>query len=236
LANSLVPETGDPQSLNKTSYEEFMRVLSEAFQDTSTYPLFDHGAGLLTMNELNQGAQQLSKVRLAQAKHSATAANMLERLPDFGLTPIDSVLDIRRELRPYLDRFRSGIKTYSTKIESAPWSADFAPEADEVFIQDVKPAFLDLEDAIKRNRSILTEMKDAKSILGYVTSASGSVLGCFIDDYAALPLYAKFIFGLGTAMATPLLQWGLNLIQPDPAIKRHHLYFYYRLRDKIERS
>ena len=83
---------------------------------------------------------------------------MFECLPNFGSTSIDSILDIRSELAKYLDPFRGGIRNYSTKIQSVSWSKDFAPEAVEIFIGDVKPAFLALEDAIKSNRSIIREM------------------------------------------------------------------------------
>ena len=238
LANSLTPDKNGNIPSNEFVYEEFIKTLSETLQNRATYPLFDDAAGSLAINRMNPDGElpSLSEVRIAQAKHSATAANMFEQLPDFGLTSIDSILDIRKELRPYLHPFRSGIKSYSTKIQSAPWSKDFTAEADELFIREVIPALLALEDSIKTNRSLIKEMKDAKSIIGYVTGAGSSVLSCFVDDYAALPLYAKIAFGLTTAMVTPLLQWALNQIQPNPEIKRHNLYFYYRLKKKIERN
>lgn len=78
----------------------------------------------------------------SQAKHSALAANLFERLPDFSLAPIDEIIDVRQELRPYLDRFRGGISTYAEGIQSAPWNRDFAAEADELFIKHVKSGIL----------------------------------------------------------------------------------------------
>jgi hypothetical protein len=226
----------EPPTSNEDAYKEFVEVLSEVLKNTSTYPLFDDNAGLLAAKGLDESPAGISPIRLAQAKHSATAANMLERLPDFGLTPIDSILDIRKELRPYLVNFRGGIKTYSNRIQSAPWSRDFAPEADEVFVAEVYPAFLALEDSIKSSKSILKELKDVKALAKHATSASAAAaFGWFIEDYASLPVYIRMAFGLSASISATLLQWALNALNDTPEVKRNALYFYYRLRDKVER-
>lgn len=104
---------------------------------------------------------------------------MLRRLPDFGETGIDELLDIRSELRPSLDRFRSGISTHAKDIQSAPWDEDFAAEADEIFIQQVKPGVIEIDDMIAATPSILECI--GRGVFNS-KSLSGGGIGFLIDQ------------------------------------------------------
>jgi hypothetical protein len=136
--------TGDSSEV----VEEFTNILKEAMENRATYPLFDDTSGKLVKAGILDGAISHSRIRVRQANHSALAANLLQRLPDFSATPIDALLDIRNELRPSLGRFRSGIISYSKEIQCAPWDKDFAAEADEIFIEKVKPGIDEIDEMI----------------------------------------------------------------------------------------
>lgn len=137
-------DTGDSTDV----VDEFVNLISDAVANRTTYPLFDNTSGELAKLAVRDGAVSLSPIRRRQANHTALAENLLRRLPDFSETPIDELLDIRGELRPSLDRFRSGISTYAKDIQSAPWDEDFAAEADELFIQQVKPGVTEIDEII----------------------------------------------------------------------------------------
>jgi hypothetical protein len=106
-------DTGDSSDV----VDEFVNLVSEAMENRATYPLFDDTSGTLVKLGIEDGAISRSSIRVNQAKHCALADNLLRRLPDFSETGIDELLDIRSELRPSLDRFRSGMSTYAKDIQ-----------------------------------------------------------------------------------------------------------------------
>jgi hypothetical protein len=211
--------------------EEFTSVLKEAMENRATYPLFDDTSGNLVKGGILDGAISSSKIRLRQANHSALAANLLQRLPDFSSTPIDALLDIRNELRPSLSRFRSGIVSYSKEIQSAPWDKDFAAEADEIFIEKVKPGIDEIEEMISSNKPILDcimqGLTNSKSLLG-------GTLGLVVDNQVSLPKYITIGLGYTLPTAYSLWQEFKNRFVGTKEAQKHNLYFYYRLRDKVQ--
>jgi hypothetical protein len=93
----------------------------------------------------------ISESGLHRSKEVALAAHWLRRLPLFPQASIREVLDIRRELEKPLLRFRGAMIGFSEKIQDAPWDKDFSVEAERVFVQDVTPAILNLEEEVQSN-------------------------------------------------------------------------------------
>ncbi|MDQ3713662.1 MAG: hypothetical protein M3388_15775 [Acidobacteriota bacterium] len=131
--------------------KEFVEVLSQAVSDENTYPLFDDQIGDLMRLAVKEGEIQVSQSGIARGKHSALAANLIERLPLFDEAEINEVLDIRQELSRPLKRFRSAMIKFSEGIKNASWDEEFSYDAEVVFIREIEPAILDIEDAIKSN-------------------------------------------------------------------------------------
>ncbi len=131
--------------------EQFVEVLSQAISDENTYPLFDDQTGDLVRLALKEGKMQVSKSGISRGKHTALASNLISRLPLFEKAEIDEILDIRRELERSLIRFRSAIVKFSESIENASWDEDFSYDTETVFMRDIEPAILDIEDAVKNN-------------------------------------------------------------------------------------
>jgi hypothetical protein len=221
-------DTGDASDV----VDEFVNLVSEAIENRTTYPLFDDTSGNLVKLGIEDGALSRSAIRVRQVKHCALADNLLRRLPDFSQTPIDELLDIRTELRPSLDRFRSGVSAYAKDIQSAPWDRDFAAEADELFIQKVKPGVIEVDDMIASNTSI------AECVLrGLVNSKSlsGGAIGFIIDQHLALPKYIATALGYAIPTAFSLWEEFKNRFKKRGDAQKHDLYFYYQLRDKVEK-
>jgi hypothetical protein len=221
-------DTGDSTDV----VDEFVNLISDAVANRTTYPLFDNTSGELAKLAVRDGAVSLSPIRRRQANHTALADNLLRRLPDFSETPIDELLDIRGELRPSLDRFRSGISTYAKDIQSAPWDEDFAAEADELFIQQVKPGVTEIDEIIASTPSILECV-----VRGAFNnkSLSGGGIGFLIDQHSALPKYVATALGYGIPTAISLWDEFKNRFRKQKEAQSQYLYFYYRLRDKVEK-
>jgi hypothetical protein len=226
-------ELGEISPSAKAVYEEYMDIVSTSVAEGTTYPMFDDNTGLLVKARLDESGIAPSDIRMQRVRHSALAANLLEQLPDFGLTPIDELLDIRTELQASLDRFRGGVSTYAAGIKSAPWNKDFAAEADELFIQKVKPGIQEIEEMVKSGSSpiwhIGREVNKAKSLIG-----GGAAIGFLIDTPDSLSKYVKAMLGSVLPLSFAVGEGVKNYSNEKSKIRSHTLYFYYRLRDKVK--
>lgn len=214
--------------------EEFLDITSTAVMDGETYPMFDDVTGQLVNARLEEKGQKPSDIRWQRAKHSQLAANLLQRLPDFSYAPIDEIIDIRKELQEPLDRFRGGVSTYAVSMKSLPWNKDFAAEADELFIQKVKPGIHELDDLAKSASGPLShigrEVIKAKGLIG-----GGAAIGFFVDTPDSLPQYVRMALGSVLPLTFAISEGIKNYKNERRKVKGHTLYFYCRLRDEFER-
>lgn len=134
--------------------DEFAGTIMQTVSDSSTYPLFDDGTGSIVRTGLDVGALSPTPTRISQAKQTQLAADLLSKLPLFDDASMNEILDIRREIDQYLVRFRSAIMKYADRIRSASWDGEFSEEAEQLFHREIEPSVLDIEDAVKSNRSL----------------------------------------------------------------------------------
>jgi hypothetical protein len=203
--------------------KQYFEVVSQAVLSGNTYPLFDNTTGNLVSIAVKDGKIQPSNIAINRAKQVSLSADLLNRLPRFDSVPFDEVLDIRKELDKPLQRFRSAIIKFSRDIESASWDKDFLIEADQIFIEHVQPAILDIEEACRANKflsSLLPNLVDKPLLVA--TSALGIVLA----GASQSPEIIAAGFALGGVAV------GLRTVQEwqkkNQEIKRNHLYFYYK--------
>jgi hypothetical protein len=78
--------------------QEFVQGMISAVSDGSSLPLFDDKTSHLINAGVRAGVIIPSNSATTQAKHSALAADLLERIPRFEEASIDQVLEIRNAL------------------------------------------------------------------------------------------------------------------------------------------
>lgn len=211
---------------NDTIIKEYVAVLQQTISDGSTYPLFDAEAGDLIRVCLKEGKFEVSEAGIARGKHSGLAASLLERLPLFEDASVDELLDIRRELEPYLVRFRSAIITFSEDIKTASWDADFAFEADQVFQRDVEPAILEIEEAVRSNSYMATlarRFADKPLVV-----PSGSALAMLMSQLSAVPQVVTQALGVGATAGLVAYDAYKEWQKQKQSTERNQLYFYYK--------
>jgi hypothetical protein len=195
---------------------EFVKNLSRSVSDDSTYPLLDNAVG----NQIAPGMAGMDKGKQAQL-----ARYLLERLPLFDKASVNEILDIRRELDKPLTHFRSAIIDYSEDIKSTPWDRGFPPEAEKIYLRDVKPAMLDMEEAVQSNKflaNLIRKLAEKPIVL-----QAGSFLSIVVSQLSSLP--KELVTGLGISLASaPLIyeayeEWS----RKNRDIKQNKLYFYY---------
>jgi hypothetical protein len=205
---------------------EFVEGVCNAVSNGLTYPLFDKETGFLVKEQIQRQRIDPSESAIARGKHSGLAGHLLARLPSFDQVSINEILDIRSELDEPLARFRAAVISFSEQIRSAPWDEDFSSDAEVVFHRDIRPAILDIEEAVRSNRylvSLLRKFVDKPLVL-----PSGSAVGLVLSNISSLPDEIAVSVGAGLSALTVVYDAFKEWQQKNEAVERNAMYFYYR--------
>ena len=214
---------------NGEAFAEFTQLIQKTLSSPSTYPLFDDQTGKFVTSEILKGTYPVSSIAASRSKQSGLASKLFENLPQFELASVDEILDIRKDLQVYLDRFRSAILKYSEGIVSAQWDAGFSFEAEQVFLKDVAPIIKDIEEQTASNKYLkMLTRRYADKPLNFAypaLSVALTRLSNFPDILTALSGLAP----IGANILDVFNEWRKNAL----SISQNQLFFYYALNKKI---
>jgi hypothetical protein len=209
---------------------EYFDAVSAAVLSGKTYPLFDDHTGELIQYAVREGRLKPSKVSVNRAKQVGLSSDLLHRLPLFDNTPVNEIIDIRKELDASLRRFRSAVVKFSRDVENAAWDKEFPLEAEQVFREHVEPAVLEIEEACRSNKlifSLLPSLVDKPSV-----PLTTSVLGLLLAEASQMPYV--FAAGLAAGTATVALRSVQEWREKQKQTESNHLFFYYKAGEMLQ--
>lgn len=207
--------------------EQYWYSVSKSILRSDSYPLFDKVTLETLQSDIQRGSLLPSEMEISQAKQVALSSELLQRLPRFENASLHEILDIRRELNGPLVRFRSAIVQYSRQVQSAPWDKDFPIEANEVFVEHLAPAILEIEEACRSNsflRKLLPSLGEKP-----IEPLGAPVMGLIVANSAHLS--EILATGVGLVGGSALLAYRTydSFKQERQRIESNQLYFYYRV-------
>lgn len=218
---------------------EYLRTVGEAVISGTTYPLFDPSIGFLVQAAIQDGLISPSPLQVKHSRMSMLSGDILQRLPQFEQATFDEIVQIRSELAAPLARFRGAVLGYSNEMQTAPWEADFRLEAEHVFVEKIRPAVLDIEEAAKDNSL-------ARALLYKTLTDNGkwkpAALGLTVGALSLFPQFAAAALAGGAAMAAVVeLARIWAEVQHEQRgeerkIERSQLYFVYQAGRLIEQA
>ncbi len=208
----------------RSKADQFFSKISSALTSGKTYLLLDEGTGKLVDLAIKAGKIAPLGTSVNKAKQAGLSSDLFGRLPLFDQASLSEIIDIRKELSKSLIRFRAGVIGFSKEIESAPWGKEFPEEVEQIFIERIQPAVLDIEDACKSNKALMEIVNRSLTYPGVVaTSALGialSKLSQFPDVFIAVSVAAGITLGAYEAFK--------DRRREVDEVEKNQLYFYYR--------
>lgn len=211
--------------------KEYFCMLQNSLKDSS--PLFDKQCYDLLNSAIKARVIKLSDTEKSKITHIGLVDNCLQRLPSFEEASIDELIDIKKELSNPLIRFRRKMLTFSDDIKSLPWDKDFIGECDSLFIKEIQPALLEIEEATHANsfmsnlgNKFLTQEGFWKSYNGLAVGiATTGLISCLneftMNNYAILS-------GLGAAATSKFIEAIYEHQKEKAIIESNELFFYYK--------
>jgi hypothetical protein len=212
----------------RETVDQFCEEIFNAVLTGHTHPLFDDVSGHLIRAGVAAGHVVVPTAGSQRSKQIRLAESIFSRLPTLPNASMKDVIAIRKDLAAPLVRFRSAVIKFSAEIESAAWDPDFEFDAEQVFLREVEPSVLDIEEAWKTNKYLmkLAAHSNKEAVV------SGSIAAVVMNQFA-VPTAVTGMVGLGTAAIASALGAWRDWITERQAIQKNHLFFYHRLNDKL---
>ena len=215
--------------------KEFVDIIGNKVINGNTYPLFDEDTAKLISAGIKEGVFKYSNSNSEKSRHIGFVSNLIQRLPTFAEASIDEIVDIRKELEKPLVRFRSAMVKYSEEIKKDVWEEEFIDYAEKIFMREIEPAVLDIEEAIKSNKYLTHFIANLINKPLVVPSTSG--LGILISSLSNFPKFSSVAMGIGAITGTGIIAYNSfkDFKKGSEQIERAQLYFYYKTGKLLEK-
>jgi hypothetical protein len=218
---------------------EYLRQISTAIVNGSTYPLMDKGIAEMVADTAGakrrsgNSSQPTNSVNHISkyAKPVLLGTNLFRKLPLFEQATTGELLDIRKELSEPLVRLRGALVEMSEQIKSAPWDDDFPQDVELLVRRNIEPAILDLDERVKSN--IYLERLSRKLLTEPIEPAKGSIIGMALGNIVSLSPQLAVLAGLGMGAVVLGSQIYNEWVTEKKELGHHQLYFYYEARRRL---
>lgn len=206
---------------------DFFASIKESLISGKTYPLFDDATGDLVEATIREGGLSISSSSIERGKQAGLTSGLFSRLPLFEGATIDEIIDIRKELEGPLVRFRAAVVRFSKELESAQWGESFPEEVENIVLEYVEPAVLEIEEEVRSNkllRKLVHKYVDKPLVL-----PGTSAIGLLLSSVSELPKVVAQALSLAAGSAALALDAAREWREETELIERNQLFFYYRL-------
>ena len=205
--------------------EEFFNKVSDCVVNGNKYPIYNKRTIDLLKVAINEGKINIPQYSNNNIKNACFASDLIMRLPVFEEASVDEIIDIRKELDKHVNNFRGAVVDYTEKIKSEPWTREFENDAYNLFLKEVNPKVMAIEEETKSNK-LLYKMLDKN--LKNPISVGTPMLGAIISPIS------NFVNLSTTAMITGASITGTSLLaykewkDKISQIEQNQLFFYYK--------
>ena len=200
--------------------QEFVDRLAKSLTSDVMYPLFDDQAGALVEAHVAEGLIVPTESADSRGRQAGAAAAFMSRLPAFPAATVSEILDIRNELSDPLVRFRAAMIEVTQSLAARSYQGAFAGEVEQVYVEKVGPALLEIGEAVQGNRYL-------RELVGEATTDMKTILiGVLTFGLTRTSDMAPLIAG-GAATATAAVTAAWNTAAERRRIRQRRFYLLY---------
>ena len=214
--------------------QEFFSKLVDSLHNS--YPLFDAECANLISCAIREGIIEVSDFDKRRSAHAGLAQDLMIRLPSLEFAPVDEILDIRKVLDKSLTRFRAKMVQFSSGIESIPGDKNFDAECEELYVKEVLPALLEIEEHFKDTsfrsnlgRKFLQLDLTSMGSLCFTLASAGTISS--LSGF--LTMHASLLVAGSAWSAHQTIQAFYEYCRGKTDASRKELYFYYQAGKKL---
>jgi hypothetical protein len=212
---------------------EFVEILKRHLMDPKVQLVFDDDIARLVRSMIDERAVEPSDLTLVHAAEAAIGGGMIARLPAFPDTPLDELLDLRRDLDDPLARYRRSVAQMASTVRIRAFDPEMPAELDDIWRNHVDPALRDLREGLAQHGLVREVARSMTADVGNLVAAgAGASLSIGLFSIANLSSLVAAAAGL-TVPAAAIGQRVANARQNQNAAtneaKVHDLFYLLEL-------
>lgn len=164
--------------------------------------LLDQGTTQFARALIEDKRVEPSTLALPNALDALIGTGVIARLPTFGETPADELLDMRSDLMVPLGRYRRAVASLAEKMRVGPLDGEAQADVDHLYLTEIAPALVEMREQLADHGLVREFAKTIGANLKAVVTGGVATSGLVFGIHAATDLAA--VAGAGLA-ATPAL-------------------------------
>gem|GEM_PF-3298374 len=176
--------------------QSYFDHIEQIIQKPAVYPLLDTFSIDVVKALVKDGRLPESVVASKHGKQVGIATQLMRHAPTFPKADVYDIIDIRKDLRKPLIRFRSATIRLGELIESPVFGDEFEAEVSDLIIRDIDPAILEIQEAAHNNRYLKKLMNEATRSIGTVVT-NGLTIGV-----ASMHDFPMFLSAIASAISS----------------------------------
>ncbi|MBA4505231.1 hypothetical protein [Corynebacterium sanguinis] len=146
----------------------FTALLTRLLQNPRSHLLLDDHIRLLAEELTQNGEASPSDVALTNSARAGVGSRFIEHLPVFPDASMENILEARSELTDLRGRYFRGVRHVQDKIASSPLEADFLPEVDVYWRDEVHPTVAEMAKAAAQTKAAATWEVSSKALARFL--------------------------------------------------------------------
>ncbi|WME23763.1 hypothetical protein [Brachybacterium sp. GU-2] len=218
----------DEEVLAERYAAEVMNLLA----DGSRHMLLDQGTTQFARVLINEKRVEPSALALPNALEALVGTGVIARLPTFGETPADELLDLRRDLAGSLSRYRRAAASLGEKMRVGPLDDEVQSEVDHLYRKEIVPTLEDIREQLAEH-GLVREFARAvganiKEIIVGGAAMPGLVVGIHAVTDLAVVATAGLTPGVAGAAALGVHAWQQQR-EAVASMRGNDLYYLHEL-------
>lgn len=209
----------------------YITRVMEMLDDHDTHPLLDDTTGALVGRIAAKDSFRPRDIAILQGRHVSLAARYLERLPLFESASVSEVLDIRKDLKKPLARFRGALVRFAEGMREVPWDMSFNNEASLIFTREIEPALADIEEHIDSNPYLVRLVANAVSKPLVVPAGSGMAM--VVSQFSSMPAILSQAIGIAAGGGLIAYDAFQDWLAQRRSVAQNSLFFYYSVGKRL---
>lgn len=214
--------------------ERYAAEIIDLLADGSRHMLLDQGTTQFARALIEDNRVEPSALALPNALQALLGTGVIARLPTFGETPADELLDMRSDLMAPLGRYRRAVASLGEKMRVGPLDGEAQADVDHLYLTEIAPALVEMREQLADHGLVREFAKTIGANLKAVVTGGVATSGLVFGIHAATDLAAVAGAGLAampalTGAAAVLAQATQNRREALADVRGLDLYYLHEL-------
>lgn len=214
--------------------ERYAAEIIDLLTDGSRHMLLDQGTTKFAQVLIREKRVELSALALPNALEALVGTGVIARLPTFGETPADELLDMRSDLMGPLGRYRRAVASLGDKMRVGPLDEDVEADVDHLYRTQVAPSLEEMREQFAEHGLVREFAKTIGANLKAVVTGGVAVPGLVVGIQATTDLAAVATVGLAATpalagSAAVLAQASQNRREGRARVRGNDLYYLHEI-------